>query len=44
MRDCTELNRVALEKFEGMLVTFKQIIQKDVRNWRNKHIDMESEL
>jgi len=26
MRDCTELNRVALEKFEGMLVTFKQII------------------
>jgi len=41
MSDCTELNRVALEKFDNMLTNFKQIIQKDVRNWRQKNTDVE---
>ena len=37
-----QLNKEACLKFESMFESFKAIIQKDVRLWRQKHDDIQS--
>jgi hypothetical protein len=41
MSDCTKLNHAALAHFDEMLSNFKSVIQKDIRNWRNKNMDVD---